>query len=55
MWHSMMKKTFHSKEREVNEEEDAQLAADWEDVGGSELTPEELERIAIDNFGCPEV
>ena len=49
---TLKKKTFHSKEREVNEEEEAQLA---EDVGVSDLTPEELERIAIDNFGCPEV
>tara|TARA_Y100000310_G_scaffold335424_1_gene417455 strand:- start:2644 stop:2862 length:219 start_codon:yes stop_codon:yes gene_type:complete len=34
---------------------DAQAAADWEDIGGpsGDLTPEEVEHMAITMFGCP--
>ena len=37
------------------EELDMQLAANWEDIGGtvSGLTPEEIEHIAVTMFGCP--
>ena len=38
------------------DELDAQLAADWEDVGGvgKGLSPEQLEHIAVTMFGCTE-
>jgi len=38
-------------------EEESQLEADWLDIGGSVLglTPEELEALAVSDFGCPEV
>ena len=38
-------------------EEEAQLEADWLDIGGSVLglAPKELEALAVSDFGCPEV
>tara|TARA_R100001530_G_scaffold53981_1_gene39849 strand:- start:255 stop:404 length:150 start_codon:yes stop_codon:yes gene_type:complete len=38
------------------EELDMQLAANWEDIGGtvSGLTSAEIEHIAVTMFGCPE-
>ena len=53
-------KTYRSKERKVTEEEDkeleAQLQADWEDIGGvgNGMTPDQLEQVAVTTFGCPE-
>ena len=37
------------------EEIDAQLMADWEDIGGvgNGITKEQLEHIATTMFGCP--
>jgi len=35
--------------------EDAQVAADWEDIGGSVtgLSPGEVDRLAVEVYGCP--
>lgn len=43
-------------EKTEEEKLDMQLAADWEDIGGvgNELTPEEIEHIAVTMFRCPE-
>ena len=33
---------------------DVQLQADWEDIGGvGNMSPEDLEHIAVTMFGCP--
>ena len=41
---------------EEEKELEAQLQADWEDIGGvgNNMTKEELEHIAVTMFGCPE-
>jgi len=42
---------------EEEKELDAQLQADWEDIGGvgNDMTPDQLENIAVTTFGCPEI
>lgn len=41
---------------EEEKELDAQLQADWEDIGGvgNNMTPDQLEHIAVTTYGCPE-
>lgn len=42
-------------EAEKQKQMDLQLQADWEDVGGRALSAEQVERIAVTMFGCPEI
>ena len=41
---------------EEDKELEAQLQADWEDIGGvgNNMTPGQLEQVAVTMFGCPE-
>ena len=41
---------------EEDKELEAQLQADWEDIGGvgNGMTPDQLEQVAVTTFGCPE-
>ena len=49
-------KSLGDPELAHNEYADAQAAADWDDIGGpsGDFTPEEVERLAVTVFGCPE-
>lgn len=41
---------------EEEKELEAQLQADWVDIGGvgNNMTPDQLEHVAVTTFGCPE-
>jgi hypothetical protein len=46
---------MNEAEKSEEDELDAQLMADWEDIGGvgNKMTKEQLEHVATTMFGCP--